>query len=296
MRRLDDRTLEHVAELICGGGPGYDDVPGSYRSGGEIWRFLSASGVDPPSFSGTRKWWTLDVLRQLNRGSRGDPVPEGIEKVLLRLVDTREYLDCREKLPAVKDRLNSILVADGLQIDWHPHMREFVLIELEPDQWAAAMEQLAGPKALGQVESVQSDSPSSLLDHLQLHPLVKEVSSALYRDGHYAQAILEAFKAVNNLVRKKARRSDLDGRDLMAKVFRKEAPILKLTPLATQSHLDEQEGFMFLFMGAMAGIRNPKAHDNVPQPDPHRTLQYLALASLLCIRVDESTLEEAADR
>lgn len=294
MRRLDDRTLENVAELICGPSPGYDNVPGPYRSASQIRRFLSAAGVDPPPFSGTRKWWTLDVLSQLNRGSRGEPVPEGIEKVLLRLVDTREYLDCREKLPAVKDRLNSILIADGLQIDWHPHMRDFVLIELDPDQWAAVMEQLAGPEALAQIQSTQSDSASLLLDHLQLHPLVKEVSASLYRDGHYAQAILEAFKAVNSHVKTKTRRPDLDGRDLMAKAFRKEAPILRLTPLATQSDMDEQEGFMFLFMGAMAGIRNPKAHDNVSQPDQHRALEYLALASLLCRRVDESTLEEAA--
>lgn len=295
MRRLDDRTLEHVAELVCGGGQGYGNVPGRYRTAGEIWSFFSVAGVNPPPFSGTRKWWALDVLRQLNRGSRGDPVPEGIEKVLLRLVDTREYVDCREKLPAVKDRLNGILVADGVQIDWHSHARQFVVSELEPDQWAAAMEQLAGPEALAQIRSTQSDSASSLLDHLQLHPLIKEVSAGLYRDAHYAQAILEAFKAVNNLVKEKARRSHLDGRDLMAKVFRKEAPILKLTPLATASDRDEQEGFMLLFMGAMAGIRNPKAHDNVPQPDPQRALEYLAFASLLCRRVDESALGEPPD-
>lgn len=294
MRRLDDRTLENVAELICGPSPGYDNVPGPYRSASQIRRFLSAAGVDPPPFSGTRKWWALDVLRQLNRGSPSYAVPEGIEKVLLRLLDTREYLDCREKLPAVKDRLNSILVPDGVQIDWHPHAREFMVRELEPDQWAAAMEQLAGPEALAQMRSTQPDGASSLLDHLQLHPLVKEVSGGLYRDAHYAQAILEAFKAVNNLVKKKARRSDLDGRDLMARVFRKKEPILRLTPLATQSNMDEQEGFMLLFMGAMAGIRNPKAHDNVSQPDQHRALEYLALASLLCRRVDESTLEEGA--
>jgi uncharacterized protein (TIGR02391 family) len=293
MRRLDDRTLEHVAELVCGGGQGYENVPGRYRTAGQIWSFFSAAGVDPPAFSGTRKWWTLDVLRELNGGAEGRALPNGIESVLLRLVDLREYVDCREKLPAVKDRLNSILVADGVQIDWHPHAREFMVSELEADQWAAAMEQLAGPQALAEIQSTQSESASSLLDHLQLHPLVKEVSGPLYRDGHYAQAILEAFKALNSHVKTKARRPDLDGRDLMAKAFRKESPILRLTPLATQSDMDEQDGFMLIFMGAMAGIRNPKAHDNVSQPDQHRALEYLALASLLCRRVDESTLEQA---
>jgi uncharacterized protein (TIGR02391 family) len=293
MRRLDDRTLENVAEVICGGGPGYENVPGPYRTGADIHRFLSAAEVDPPPFSGTRKWWTLEVLRQLNRGADGDAVPEGIERVLLRLVDAHEYVDSLEALPAVKDRLNSILIADGVQIEWHPHARQFVLTELPPDKWAAAMEQLAGPEALAQKQPMQADNACSLFDQLQLHPLIKEVSGGLYRDGHYAQAILEAFKAVNNLVKRKAGRADLDGRDLMAKAFRKEAPILKLAPLTTQSDMDEQEGFMLLFMGAMVGIRNPKAHEIVSQANPNRALEYLAFASLLCHRVDESTVEEA---
>jgi uncharacterized protein (TIGR02391 family) len=296
MRRLDDRTLEHLAELVCGGGQGYENVPGRYRTAGEISSFFSAAGVAPPSFSGTRKWWTLDVLRDLNGGPEGRALPDGIESVLLRLVDLREYVDSPESLQAVKSRLNTILLPDGVQVDWHPDNREYVVVELSAEQRAAAMEQLAGPGAQSHMEAAQPHTSCALFDQLQLHPLIKQVSGALYRDGHHAQAILEAFKAVNNLVKNKARRPDLDGRDLMAHAFRKEAPILKLTPLATQSHLDEQEGFKFIFMGAMAGIRNPKAHDNVPQPDPHRTLEYLALASLLCRRVDESTLEGTADR
>ena len=40
-------------------------------------------------------------------------------------------------------------------------------------------------------------------------------------------------------------------------------------------------------MGAMVGIRNPKAHDNIIQADPYRMLEYLAFASLLMKRVEE---------
>jgi uncharacterized protein (TIGR02391 family) len=295
MRRVDDRTLERVAEVICGGGPGCEKAPGPYRTGAENHRFLSSAGVNPPAFSGTRKWWTLEVLRQLNVEKDGDAaVPQGIERVLLRLVDAHEYVDSLETLPAVKDRLNSILVADGVQIDWHPHAQQYFLRELAPEEWAAAVEQLVGPDALAQRKLVPPGNACSVFDQLQLHPLIKEVSEGLYRDGHYAQAILEAFKAVNNLVKRKAGRRDLDGRDLMAKAFRKEAPILKLAPLTTQSDMDEQEGFMLLFIGAMVGIRNPKAHEIVSQANPNRALEYLAFASLLCHRVDESTTEETA--
>jgi uncharacterized protein (TIGR02391 family) len=54
----------------------------------------------------------------------------------------------------------------------------------------------------------------------------------------------------------------------------------------TQSEKDEQEGFMYLFMGAMQGIRNPKAHKEIVQNDPFITLEYLGFASFLLKRID----------
>ena len=122
----------------------------------------------------------------------------------------------------------------------------------------------------------------------QLHSNIKKASSKLLHDGHYAQAIFEAYKTVNNLVKEKSGREDLDGQELMSTVFNYKNPILRLNRLQSQSDRDEQMGFMFLFMGAMSGIRNPKAHDIVKQTDPIRTMEYLALASLLARRVEES--------
>jgi uncharacterized protein (TIGR02391 family) len=122
-----------------------------------------------------------------------------------------------------------------------------------------------------------------------LHPPINEVSERLFLNGHYSQAIFEAYKAVVNLVKMKSGRSDLDGQQLMSTVFSYENPILKVNKLQSRSEQDEQMGFMFLFMGATVGIRNPKAHDIVEQGDPIRAMEYLALASLLSRRVEEST-------
>jgi len=136
-------------------------------------------------------------------------------------------------------------------------------------------------------ETVKETKPISV--PLELHPKIIEVSSSLFHTGHYSQAIFEAFKAVNNFVKEKTGLS-LDGKDLMAKAFREENPVIRLNELKTQSDKDEQEGFMFLYMGAMVGIRNPKAHETIIQEDPHKTLEYLALASLLMRRTEEGTL------
>jgi uncharacterized protein (TIGR02391 family) len=123
-----------------------------------------------------------------------------------------------------------------------------------------------------------------------LHPSIKKVSENLYLDGYFPHSILEAYKAINNLVKKKSGRQDLDGQELMSTVFSYKNPIIKLNEFQSQSDIDEQMGFMFLYMGAMTGIRNPKAHDTVEQKDPIRTMEYLALASLLARRLEEGTL------
>ncbi len=133
--------------------------------------------------------------------------------------------------------------------------------------------------------------PIQLFDSMQFHLRIIEVSRELFKDKHYRDAIYRAFVEVNNFVKHKAKSQEA-GRSLMSTVFRLESPIIQLNSLKTQSDKDEQEGFMFLYMGAMEGIRNPKAHENIIQDDPYKALKYLSLASLLietaeaCFRVN----------
>jgi len=142
------------------------------------------------------------------------------------------------------------------------------------------------PAARAKQPSSVAEAPDYLFDKMQFHPKVVETSKSLFETGHYGPAIFEAFKAVNNFVKQETGLA-LDGRDLMAHAFREENPIIRLNEGRTQSEKDEQEGFKFLFMGAMVGIRNPKAHDSIAQPDPYRTLEYLGFASLLMKRIEE---------
>jgi len=156
-----------------------------------------------------------------------------------------------------------------------------------------AMESQTLPEA--KIRSLMSDteetvkSPLIMFDSMQFHPKVVESSRKLFKDGHYRDAIYRAFVEVNNFVKRKAN-SQLDGKRLMSTVFSLDNPVIKLNSLQTQSDRDEQEGFMFLFMGAMEGIRNPKAHENILQYDLYRTLEYLGLASLLMKRAEEGSL------
>jgi uncharacterized protein (TIGR02391 family) len=125
-------------------------------------------------------------------------------------------------------------------------------------------------------------------EQLDLHAEIERASGKLYRDGHYANAIEDAVKALNALVRMRSGRDDLDGVGLMQTVFSPNNPILKFNPLADQSDQDEQKGFMMLFSGAVAGLRNPRAHKLI-QDDPERALEFVAFISLLAKLLDEAT-------
>ena len=143
-----------------------------------------------------------------------------------------------------------------------------------------------------QVSEAGGNAEMILYRSLHLHPIIKRASESLFKSGHYADAIFCAYKALCNYVKERSEVEDLDGQSLMARVFDEEKPLLKLNPLRSRSDKDEQTGFKLLFMGAMTGIRNPKAHENVVQEDPNRTLEYLVFASLLAKRVDESSKKD----
>lgn len=117
-----------------------------------------------------------------------------------------------------------------------------------------------------------------------IHPEIEKVSGKLLEDGHYAQAVEEAFKRVIKEVKTMMVQRDegiYDGGDsLMNHAFSVETPIVKFNELSTREETDEQKGIMFLFKGVVA-IRNRKAHDNVILNDPERAFEYCSLASLL---------------
>lgn len=139
-------------------------------------------------------------------------------------------------------------------------------------------------KKIGESSERPVESPLQIFDAMQFHPKVVNASRALFEDEHYAQAIFEAFKAVENFVQDKSGLT-LYGTNLMERVFNEENPIIKV-PEAGHYYKDVQKGFKHLFIGASQGIRNPKAHKEIIQKDPYITLQYLGFFSFLLKRID----------
>jgi len=136
----------------------------------------------------------------------------------------------------------------------------------------------------------EEDTPNyvKVFESLDLHYKVKDVCENLFKDGHYAEAISNSFIKLIDEVKEKSGIMNKEGVDLMHYVFNEKDPVLKFNYLLTRSEIDEQTGLRFIFAGAVAGIRNPKAHKVIKQKDPWRTLEYLCVASLLMKRLDES--------
>jgi hypothetical protein len=72
-----------------------------------------------------------------------------------------------------------------------------------------------------------------------------------------------------------------------AKTFSPKKPILQVS-----EDEGEQQGFMWLYSGAVMGIRNPKAHRLVEQKDPQRALEWLAFAGVLFSVLDDARKAE----
>ncbi len=121
-----------------------------------------------------------------------------------------------------------------------------------------------------------------------IHEKVRVVARGRFDDGHYADAVEAALKALGNEVKNIAKSRgapDMDGATLMHTVFSPKNPLIVLADLSTQTGKDMQQGYMELFAGAMSAVRNPKAHDNVTI-DPERALHFLVLASTLWHTLD----------
>ena len=122
-----------------------------------------------------------------------------------------------------------------------------------------------------------------------IHPKITSVAKSRFASTHYADAVESSLKEINSCVKDIVRRktgNELDGAPLMRTAFSPKNPIIVLDDLSTESGKNIQQGYMEIFSGAIIGIRNPKAHDNIHITE-NRAKHFIYLASLLMYKIDE---------
>jgi uncharacterized protein (TIGR02391 family) len=125
-------------------------------------------------------------------------------------------------------------------------------------------------------------------DERNIHPDLPPDVRTLFDDGHFPQATFEAFKYLDKTVEKHSGLLNDTGKDLMMKAFKEDAPKIKLTPLATKSEQNEQEGYKFLFAGGIIAIRNPRGHEHSVVDNPDVCLDHLSFVSMLLRRLEQA--------
>lgn len=111
-----------------------------------------------------------------------------------------------------------------------------------------------------------------------LDPALHGAAMNAFAAGDYDTAVFEAFKAVENAVRKKGGYPVTDfGVELMRKAFDPASGPLR-DPSAKKGRLEARRN---LFTGAMGELRNPKAHGDPTITDPREAIEEMMSASLL---------------
>ncbi|HTG34034.1 MAG TPA: TIGR02391 family protein [Thermoanaerobaculia bacterium] len=134
---------------------------------------------------------------------------------------------------------------------------------------------------LGDESLDSTDRARQAFSSLELHPEIARAVTNLFEDGHCANAVEDACKVLDLLVKMRSGRVDLGGTELMQAVFSPKSPALKFSDLKTESEKSEQQGLMFLYAGAMLAFRNPRAHGLI-QDDAENALDYIAFLMPSC--------------
>ena len=132
-----------------------------------------------------------------------------------------------------------------------------------------------------------NDNSSSIWDNI--HTQIMSVAKDRFDNEHYADAVEAAFKEVNTRVKSiyKSRTSvEKDGARLMQAAFSVQNPIIKLGDISTETGTNIQQGYMEMFAGAMIGIRNPQAHNNLLITKDN-AIRELHFASMLMYKIDD---------
>lgn len=136
----------------------------------------------------------------------------------------------------------------------------------------------------------------------ELHPKVRLLAEERFNNNFYADSISMTLREINSIVKAEIlgiTGTEYDGINLMQQAFGfqynngnliRNARILFVPDLTTESRRNIQDGYRNIFVGAMSAIRNPKAHENM-NPDETKTRHLLQLSSLLFIKLEEAGLQ-----
>lgn len=108
----------------------------------------------------------------------------------------------------------------------------------------------------------QPGADAQEFDQRRYHGLVAERAKATFVRGSYRDAVGEACKALEGLIREKSGVKE-SGTRLMSRAFGERGPLVVDMPGLAGDTVDSMQcGLMYMCMGIMSGVRNPVTHES----------------------------------
>lgn len=163
------------------------------------------------------------------------------------------------------------------------------LTEKDVDEYARILNQLGfdlrdvisvSKLALSEIKS--GEDFDKLIKLVETHPFdyrIFEEPLDLFLNGHYNESIRRAAENYESLIQNTTKLSSF-GRDLMTNTF-KDNTFLNIDHIQQQNRPSFIEGYRFITMGVMSGIRNVFSHGREMERSAEETLETLMLMNWL---------------
>jgi hypothetical protein len=171
------RTLDEIADLICGNGEG---TPFVYRSSSYITRFFRDADTDFAHDGSTRAAWVSNVLEQILTEPHTDAQtpPPTFCRVIATLMDVGDATDGDPDRTAALSRLNTALAREGFDA-FYATDRKCYLRHIGTGVIAAST---ANPhRPLSKDELVRRELLTAFLDNALEDELIQDVLLPLFR-------------------------------------------------------------------------------------------------------------------
>jgi hypothetical protein len=171
------RTLDEIADLICGNGEG---TPFVYRSSSYITRFFRDADTDFAHDGSTRAAWVSGVLKQILAEPHADAQtpPPTFCRVIATLMDVGDTTDGDPDRTAALSRFNTALAREGFEA-FYATDRKCYLRHIGTGAIAAPA---ANPhRPLSKDELVRRELLAAFLDNASEDELIQDVLLPLFR-------------------------------------------------------------------------------------------------------------------
>ncbi len=224
--RFSEHAIRSFGKIIC---DYFDD---------DVSELFARSGYPGLGFIGVSvQEFAASTLTNIQQRAGGDP--ERILGIIRTMCDPQAHIGNTQELEQMRGHLNELLAFYGWRVT-----EEGKIIEAKE-----AVSVLAPPAAPNE----------KLFDGRCFHRTIVEHGRQHFALGAFSHAVFECCKAFDCAIHKIAG-IDESGQSLMCKALNPTGPV-KINAHSTQSERDEQQGFMYLCMGLMNAIRNPRGHE-----------------------------------